>query len=408
MPFNMFPYADLANLNLDWLMQTMKTAADLSKDAEARVKAIEYLVNVPAVRQIVRDILQDMSDSGDLGADLLAAFADIRAFNTSDNSWGVLRVFDRLVMDKRFYSAAGYNMQDYTSTLPGYTATDVFTIPLDMPMDRNHSSANISADSYGLTARNVSINGTGTQLSFRLVTNSTAVNVGDNIKPAFYASVNGRHRELPETPQHASRSSAEKAEIINVCDSYLAQAALQWGYGANFVTYGGGNTTVRNSAGDLMMECDTLVALVFLGLLFSDTPYSTAATNYNFSNLPTNPNSYSWVLPWASDPVLGRKVTWTGGINWWLWDNDAVFSSRTAVEDGDIVVFTKPEQYRYFDNISHIGICKKVSGVIWVYHFTGSGLVPGSHMQYEQLDAIMARESYGADDVYFARPVASP
>lgn len=412
MPFNMFPYADLANLNLDWLMQTMKVAADMSKDAEARVKAIEYLVNVPAVRQIVRDILQDMSDSGDLGADLLAALADLRAFNSGDHAWSVLRVFDRLLMDKRFYVHAskwpnGIQMQA-AANLTGALEGQTMIFPLDMPMDRDYASAAVEFDSLDIEAHNVSISNNGTQLSFKPVSYNSSLTAGQYYAPAVYMAVSGRRKAVPVHPAN-TRVAAVKAQIISCVDSFWQQrnATDGWAYGSNFVT-NSGNTTVRNSGGHRMMECDTLVALVMMGMSWTDTPYSTAATSYDFSDLILNPNSYGWALPWGFDTVLNRKCTWTGGICWYLWDAGAVFSSRSDVEDGDIVVFRKPEQYRYFDNISHIGICRIENGVLNVYHFTGSGLVPnGEHMRYEPLDAIMARESYGADDVYFARPVVS-
>ena len=408
MPFNMFPYTDLNNVNLDWLLNQMRKAAGDSKEALDAVKILENVLKISSVKNILREILDEMLADGTLGAELLEALTDLRAFNSEDHAWSVLRVFDRLLMDKRFYVHAskwpnGIQMQT-AANLTGALEGQTMVFPLDMPMNRDYASAAVEFDSLDIEAHNVSISNEGTQLSFKPVSYNSSLTAGNYYDPAVYMAVSGRRKAVPEHPTN-TRAAADQAQIINCVDSFWQQrnATDGWAYGSNFVT-NSANTTVRNSGGFRMMECDTLVALTMMGMSWTDTPYSTAATSYNFSDLILNPNSYSWALPWGFDTVLNRKCTWTGGICWYLWDAGAVFSSRSDVEDGDIVIFRKPEQYRYFDNISHIGICRIENGVLNVYHFTGSGLVPnGEFMRYEPLDDIMARESYEAENVYFAR-----
>lgn len=41
MPFENFPYADLHNLNMDWLMEKIKDLETRVADLEARVAALE-------------------------------------------------------------------------------------------------------------------------------------------------------------------------------------------------------------------------------------------------------------------------------------------------------------------------------------------------------------------------------
>lgn len=413
MAFNNFPYADFQDLNLDWLLKkTLKALAE-AENAEARVKIMENLLKVSTVKTIMRELLQEMVEDGSLANELIIALADLRAFTSSDHGWSVIKVFDRLIMDNRYYFGEvntywenGIQMQTSANYPDTLEATDLVVMPLDMPMERANDSNSVTFDSYGLEAMNISIHSNGCRLSYRPFTRNQSVVAGQYLKPAVYMQVCGQRKEPRSTPIVASRTDAIKQEIIDTVDSYYAQrnATDGWSYGNNFVTYSN-STIVRDSSGHRRMECDTLVALVFLGLEYSDTPYSTSATSFDFTDLPTNPHSYSWALPWAYDNILHRKVTWTGGINWWLWDNNKVFKNASSVEDGDIVIFRKPAQYRYFDNISHIGICRIVNGAIWVYHFSGSGLVPtGENMRYEPLSEIKSRESYADENVYFARP----
>ena len=399
MPFNMFPYTDLHDINLDWILNTLKAAAEGSVTALEQIKAMENLLKPGAVRNIVRDILDEMAAAGDLGADVLAAVAGILTFNSYDHGWSIQAVRDRLTMAKRI--AKTFLFHDFSGGL----RSDEMILPLDMPVDRDHSAFVLDIEAYNMSPVNVDINPEGTRAYFRLLSNNTNLTDGDDALIACQCSITGRKKQLRETPVNPSTDAGVKQEIKDICDSYYSQAALNWGYGNNFVT-NLNSTTVTND-GKLMMECDALVALVMLGIPFEDSPYNAGVASFNFADLVVNPQGYTWPLPWASDLILNRKVTWTGGQNWWLWDQDAVFSRQSAAETGDIVIFQKPGVNTMFDYISHIGICSKEGSDLWVYHFTGSGLAPGSHMKKELLSTIMDRESYPADHVYFARPVYS-
>ena len=397
MPYNMFPYTDLSDTNFDWLLKDMRDAAAGSKDAQERVKAMESLLRVSSVQNIVRAILDEMNANGQLGNDVLSAIGNFHAFNTYDHGWSLLAAFDRLVMAKRLTKTFVFH------NFLGGLRSDAMVIPLDMPVDRDHTSFNINVEAYNTYGVNVDINSAGTRASFQLLTNNTNLIDGNDALIACQCNVTGRHKTLPTTPSNPSNDPSMTAEVIDVADSYYQQANLNWGYGHNFVT-NANNTTVIND-GKLMMECDAFVAMVMLGVDFANSPYNAGVSTFDFDNLVVNPNGYSWPLAWANDSVLNRKVTWTGGQNWWLWDNGCVFSRQSSAESGDIVIFQKPGANTMFDYISHIGIISKESGVLWVYHFTGSGLAPGSHMKKEKLEDIKTRESYPDDHVYFARPV---
>lgn len=214
----------------------------------------------------------------------------------------------------------------------------------------------------------------------------------------------GRIAKPNTKPQQAL--GAKRFQVKDVALSYFNTVAegRKWSYGKNFVTYGSSNV-VNDSTGAGKMECDALVALVMMGIPYEKSPYSNEAANYtyDFENITPNPNGYTWTLPWKYDDTLQRKVTYTGGENWYLWSKGYTFSDVAQVKTGDIAIFTKPTS-KYFDGISHIGICIYRNNTdLYLCHFTGLSGVD-SPMRFEPFEDVVERGGYTMDDIYFARP----
>ena len=326
--------------------------------------------------------------------------ANLAEYSGADSGFEITRIIDTIYQFDKFvrsYSVEGYVIDNNRVCYVGPT----IEINLDMPIE--NGVPNITLDSYLGIAVSSSIK-KKSSVVFRPLFFDNAVSSGQTLKVLHNINVIGKHATPPINP--SSPLFTNRQQIVDVAETYY-QARLngrQFAYGSNFITHTG-NNRVNNENGQARMECDTFVSLVMLGLKYNDTPYVNTTANYtaDFTSLPTNPHNYSWVLPWRENSVLNRKVTWTGGQNWWYWNNDYVFKNKSQLASGDIAIFRKNSS-RFFDGITHTGVIKMVDNVPYIYHFTGSGQVE-SPMMYEPLSNVIARGEYDeATEVYFARP----
>lgn len=272
-----------------------------------------------------------------------------------------------------------------------------------LPLPFAESDATGCIDSYFGTVTNMQTI-SGCTASYRHIYFDDSAPSDGNIKVAASYQYMGRIANPNANPQQAI--GEKRFEVRDVALSYFNTVAKgrKWSYGANFVTYASSNV-VNDSTGAGKMECDSLVALVMMGIPYESSPYANETPNYtyDFNNITPNPNSYTWTLPWKSDDTLGRKVTYTGGENWYLWSKGYTFSDIAQVNTGDIAIFTKPTS-RYFDGISHIGICIiQNERDLYLCHFTGLSGVD-SPMRFEPFEDVVERGGYTMDDIYFARP----
>ena len=326
--------------------------------------------------------------------------ANLAEYSGADTGFEVTRIIDTISQFDKFvrsYSVEGYVIDNNRVCYIGPT----IEINLDMPIENGVPS--ITLDSYlGIAVSSYIKN--KSSVVFRPLFFDKAVSSGQTLEVVHNINVIGIHATPPINP--SSPVFTNRQQIVDVAETYY-QARLngrQFTYGSNFITNAGSNR-VNNENGQAIMECDTFVALVMLGLKYNDTPYVNTTANYTsvFTSLPTNPNNYSWVLPWRENNVLERRVTWTGGQNWWYWNNDYVFKNKSQLASGDIAIFRK-NRSRFFDGITHTGVIKMVDNVPYIYHITGSREVE-SPMMYEPLSNVIARGEYDeATEVYFARP----
>lgn len=389
------------NVLIDEWELLKEIAKELGISYEELKKYVDDYFNNLNLNGAISDKLNEMYENGQLADIINATYGKLYGYSGLDRAFGVQWVGDTVIQSKRYYkqvTPVKYLLENNTL---GYL-TPVNLVNLDVPVV---GAGCVECDGYLGTPVNVVVKNNAT-LSFRDLFFDSSANKTVDINHGTI--VIGKHAIPSVSPKYSGFS--KRSEIVDCAKTFYDArvSGRKFAYGSNFIT-NTNNNIVNDSNGAARMECDTFVSCVMLGLKYSDTPYSDATPNKtaSFTDLPSNPNGYSWILPWTNNDVLGRKVTWTGGQNWWLWDNGYVFKNMEAVEDGDIVIFRK-DGGAYFDGIKHIGIIKTeaVNGVKtpYVYHITGSNEVE-SPMMFEPLSNVISRGNYNTDtDVYFARP----
>lgn len=410
--FNEFPYTNFHELNLDWILGKVKDLAEDYIKMQTDVRDLKTMFE--GLRKYVNDYfmgldvqdeinakLDEMYENGDLERIVNRAYF----FNSEEVGWKVRRIGNSYI--------CSINKTETSETEPYLLGQDApinvpycwFTpyIRWILPMPLKNCSAVSQADTYFGTGINNDVVGVSTfehrLLFFARDLPEGAVTVNSSIH------VMGE-RQDPLANAPTAYDATKAAQIVALAKSYYDArvAGRVYGYGPNFVTYRASNI-VNNAQGSAMMECDTLVALVMLGISYENSPYAdtTPGLTYNFEDLTINPDNYNWTLPWAYNDIVGRKVTYTGAENWYYWTNAMVFSDMAQVQPGDVAIFRQPRS-NFFDNITHTGIIDKQGDELWIYHITDAAAT-GSNMAYEPLQNVIERKQYRPEEgeLYFAR-----
>lgn len=383
MIYNEFPYSNFHELNLDWILEQVKKAGG----------------DYDAVRAELEQLKKDLEKE----------HAADTNFYSNERAWHVIKVKEGYLLTKYFIKTGtvttfqrltvngddrinlGYWMPDHTSILP---------LPL------NFAAVSGNVESYFGIVLNAAIQNKATLTNRVLLLDSAAGPQGNTVTVGLGMMVAGEHAVPPKEPENMP-VLPKRVQAVEIADSYYrARTVLgrEYAYGENAITYAASDV-INNANGAAMMECDTLVALVMMGIPYSESPYAddTPGLTFDFNDLVENPNNLSWPLPWKFDATLNRKVTYTGGQNWWFWNAQRVFKDPTLAASGDVAIFRR-DGGKYFDGITHIGIVNRIDGRLWLYHVTGLSGVP-SPMMYEPLDDVLKRGGYTLEDnVYFARP----
>ena len=405
MAFENFPYADFHALNLDWILKKLKDTGKTLDELLKEVAVHSHILNGAEYETLVKEAVKEWIESGGLDPVLREELLKNNAYLTDETVSNVNENHESFVVSKaRIVPEAVFSIVTKDGSRM-CAISQQMVYQTDMPMSYNYSFVNASVDTNNSTSIDANLNGNGTRVRFRIVSFDPAIEEGQTLSDHFTVRI------LQAGPRRATHSAPEVgynatigAQIAALAHSYTDTAnTTPWGYGRNFVTHR--TSDVVKTDGKNMMECDTLVSMVMMGVPFNQSPYSTDATTYSFDNLVLNPDGYSWALPWATNEVLNRRVTWIGGQCWWFWDDNPgrIFTSRSEAKTGDVVYLRKSSS-RWFDHVSHTGIIEVVNGKLWVHHVTGSGLVTNP-MRFEPLDDVITRGGYTDKDtdVYFAR-----
>lgn len=330
-------------------------------------------------------------------------------YDSNEVGWKTSRIGDKIFAEVALVqndpvSAVIRKSADETQsfTLGYLTPTKRHILP--MPLENGVLAG--SVDSYFGVITNASIQNKTTAVYAKLLLDADAGTAGQSVPFLTSLIVSGTRATPRSTPRLEAK--AKRSEAIEIARSYYNARMRQhrkFAYGKNFITYAA-NNTVNDEDGAARLECDTFVFLVMTGIPYESSPYvdDTPNLEYSYDDLVLNPDEHSWCLPWGFNPVVNRKVTYTGAQNWYLWTEDLIYKDDTAVESGDIIIFRRDDK-KFFDGITHIGIAdRKDNGEIWIFHVTGLGNVP-SPMMYEPLSNVIERGGYDIEkNVYYARP----
>lgn len=375
------PYTNFHELNLDWILQKLKEAGGNWDVLEQQLKDLKEYVDA--------ELLKDTE------------------YLSSEAGWHVIKVKDGYVAS--IYLISDDEVTEVTrttsdsATVPAYWTTPVKYTILPVPLTGAAVSGTI--ESFLGAVSNAVIQNNATLQRVAILFDADA---GADADPKHYGTnliIAGKHAVPEKAPTVGVKP--KRMEAIDIADSYYrARTVLgrEYAYGANAITYALSDT-INNENGAAMMECDTFVALVMMGIPYNKSPYADDTPNltFDFQDLVENPDSLTWPLSWKYNAILNRKVTYTGGENWYYWNNKMVFKDPSLAASGDIAVFRRDGE-RFFDGITHTGIVHRKDGKLWLYHVTGDKTVP-SPMMFEPLENVVKRGGYTMEEnVYFARP----
>lgn len=379
--FNEFPYTNFHELNLDWILEKIKAAGGSIEEIEAQIKALQEEIN---------NIRYEDND-----------------YYSNEQAWHVIKVKDGYVLSRYIVNdeqvQAILRTTSGGQTVPAYWLTGLKKKILPVPILEAAIAGNV--ESYLGVVTNARIIDKSTFERRLMLFDPATGPDGSTKRFGVNVIVTGKHAVPEDEPNIGIKP--KRFEAVDIADSYYrARTVLgrEFAYGKNFITYAASDA-VNNVNGAAMMECDTFVALVMMGIPYNESPYIDDSPNltYDFADLVANPDNLTWPLPWKYNATLDRKVTYTGGQNWYYWSNDMVFKDPALAASGDIAIFRRAGG-KYFDGITHTGIVHRRDGELWLYHVTGSDAVP-SPMMYEPLSNVVERGGYTMkDNVYFARP----
>lgn len=397
--FHSFPWTNFHGINQNWILARMKelfianeknedSISDLQKWMERLANYVKDYFDNLNVSQEVSDKLDELEASGDL-----AKLFGMRYFTGFNKAWKVFLTNQGMVQLSTRFTVT---VNDAVQTNSGFWITPIYSRPVDMPVV-NGAAVVGSAGRYGATIVNVEYNN---GLVYYRIQSRENPN-GNAVQVMFIIS--GDQDTVRTTPFYGASANGQQA--VDIAKTYY-QARVdgrRFAYGRNF-TYTG-RDALNDATGAGLLECDTLVLMAMLGIPYASSPYVDQSANqtYDFNTLV--PGSQAWVLPWKNDPDFGGRITTTSAENWYLWHNSMVFSTRSLVRSGDLVIF-RSNTADFYDGIIHIGIIEMVNDVPYVYHASQWVKPTESEapvIRYDSLDDMIDGGFYGGD-YYFARP----
>ena len=362
----------------------------------------------------------------------------ILTYSNSSKNWRVIKFFDDHIIATKNYSV---NITQDTKF--GTTASSQkITFNLMEPFD---SAVTIvgTADSYGASIINTNLSNNGVSISYRVLVPSNTFPSKIYVRLAII----GSKRAMP-TSLSRSNTTSNQAKAVNIAKSYYdvavakkKQGIQEFGYGENWSYHS--SKVLRNQNGCGMMECDTFVLMVALGIPYDKSPYNSdwdtniykdiypktsspfnialneANANFDQADLIVNPDGNYWSFDWMKQHVSDgttifdnsygdSAISDTGEMAWDFWRRGWVFSDINSSESGDIVLFRSKsnigKDYIGFDSIVHVGIISIENNERWVYHVSGLSETDGLIVGKIRLNDIILGRGYTSDNYYFARP----
>lgn len=429
MAFEQFPYTNLHDLNLDWLLKKIS-------EVEGDVEAVKRIIEMADLPEAIRQKLDEMAADGTLDEiinqhifDQLNGEVEALQANVTTIGTDVAELknpalnksaigFDSLTAGMNVMKVGNYIHQflqdtysaEYDAALQGgLSLSKRISRNLGYPVQYAVVSGTCADDEMYITNCNV-VN--PARVTFRLV--APRENYDFSSKQHSVSLAIDGERAVPKT-YPAQPYSGYGQNIVNVAKTYVQarENGRQFAYGSNFIYYG--SDAVNDDSGRALMECDTLVFMTLCGIPYANSPYTdvTANLTYNFDDLTTNPLGYSWPLPWKNNSEYGGRITNTSAMNWYNWFNGYEFTDKNSLKSGDVAIFRR-NSAESFDNIGHIGIIEVVSedgqNVPYLIHVSTAQYTDGHIVDRVKLSEFYEKSAgrYRESESYFMRPAYNP
>ena len=251
-------------------------------------------------------------------------------------------------------------------------------------------------------------------------------------------------------------------QIVDIAQTYVdaVDNGRKFSYGDNF--FFSSSNVVNNSIGYGKMECDTFVDLCLRAIPYDKSPYVVETPNftYDYADLYTdvsgatawsestaysvgdlviysdvaeywrcteahtsgadfdpdkwspiwiaNPDAYSWVSGIGLHPensYSGRDIRIAGDFDFLGWQKNSICSDLTKAKTGDVAIWVRRineptdfgySQSNYFDNVGHVAIISIENGIPFIYEVTAASLSNGRVVNKRRMDS-------GVLPTYFAR-----
>lgn len=438
-----FPYPNMQQLNLDWIMEHIKKL-------EEEIKRLQGMVDPGYIEGEIGYI------EGEIGqlqeqVDVLKYFQ--RFYINAEKGWNVH-------LDKDGFVCASLGVTFTLTSTPTAVGnawySQKFSYQLPLPLN---PATTISAvcDRRGAWVANLDgyRNGAFTFYVFypQSITLPATVNVRFNIISKIAvapASISAVHNDT------------YGQQIVDIAQTYVdaVDGGRKFSYGDNF--FFTSSNIVNNSIGYGKMECDTFVDLCLRAIPYDKSPYVVTDPNFTYdyddlyldvSGATTwasstayalgdlvvysgiadywrcteahtsgadfdpdkwspiwleNPDGYSWVSGIGLHPAnaySGRDIRIAGDFDFLGWMKQSICSDLSKARTGDVAIWVRRIHEKadwgygdsnYFDNVGHVAIISIENGIPWLYEVTSASLSDGRVVNKRRMDS-------GVPPTYFAR-----
>ena len=427
-----FPYPNMQELNLDWIMEHIANLEKQMTDLAGKVDP-EYVDGEIAKLQNEIDQLKYF-----------------QRLYTSTTGWNVM------------LDADGYLTATRVATIPAGSMTwsaagalyQSSTQYVDLPFPCEGIGVGAVCD-RGVFISNVAQVTNGVGLSYRIMATSTS-------SSAHYVrfSITSKVR-VPVSDPTITPNATAGAEIVAIAQTYIdaRDNGRRFSYGPNFF-YSNSNV-INTGNGRARMECDTFVGMCLRGIPYGKSPYvnDTPDFEYPYNDLYTdvsgatiwqtntaysigdivtfsglskywkcieahtsgadfditkwrsiwiaNPDNYAWsssIGLHPADNLIKRDIKYGGDVAMKGWRSNCIFSNPLKVADGDVAVWCRRihsetssgvfAEGDAFDNVTHVGLVSVEDGIPYVYHVTVPTLTDGEVLFKQRMDSFFTPPTY--------------
>lgn len=431
----LFPYPNMQQLNLDWIMEKIKSIED-------EIKSLEGMVDPGYIEGEIGQLQEQVN--------VLKYFQ--RFYKSAEKGWNVFINKDGFVCAS---IGVTFTVTSVTTVGNGWYSQKLY-YQLPLPLD---PATTISAvcDRRGAWVSNLDgyRNSGFTFYVFypQSITTPASVNVRFNIISKI---------AIAPAAITTSHNDTYGQQIVDIAQTYIdaVDGGRKFSYGDNF--FFSSSSVVNDSIGYGKLECDAFVDLCLRAIPYDKSPYVVTDPNftYDYDDLyldvsgattwapstayalgdlvlysgvaeywrcteahtsgadfdPSkwspiwleNPNGYSWVSSIGLHPTnsySGRDIRIAGDYDFLGWQKQSICSDLSKAKTGDVAIWVRRihektdygfNESNYFDNVGHVAIISIEAGIPWLYEVTSASLSGGRVVNKRRMDS-------GVPPTYFAR-----